>query len=619
MYDLKDFINEIIKKSTAGEKVNVPSIIGFLQDNDWFGSKPIFKNGKVEISTEQAVLFSSGLKLFISTPEEESNSVYLLDILSEKFPITVKRLEEFFNSEGLIQNDRFYIADFLLYTLSKELPLYDDREIEVLLKKASFDLLKFHGDLLAFFLAWLRTKIKTRFVRDYIMEKRYTMDIQNEAYSLDEYTQLLYYLFTDSYIEDNDMYSKAAESKNYTDTWLYLCIHFVCPLRLTDLQRIYHPDLHYPPEIIIQKIAEGSFSDNDGRLVLLSISQRLCMLPLNPNKTAGTTGLNSIKLNIPLNCEGHFGKLFALAEAHRQINGTPDEPLIRKVSSYSEISRYMGEEIGSLFIESDFRSRSATKSYLQSIMMIADEIFDEDTSNPRVKGYILASIARNHKGSYGELAETTATYLKDAKFNGLTPELIAYELLERGVFSFIPSMLLKMTMADSYDKASVQNQTALIKALNVSAKEIESIIIACNKAKTKAEIAVKEAINSGVDILTILHRIGCGEAVSKQPECLCLMTAIGKFCPMSTRRQCVGCEYEISTKSTLHLLIGEFNRLYLLYNKQTDRIEKNKYRHIITSVILPAINEMLTCIKENYGEAAYYQYEEFIKENTYES
>lgn len=618
MYDLRDFVSEIIMKSTAGDKITGMSIITFLEDNDWFGSKPVLKNGKVELSTDQVVLFSQGLQFFISTPQEESNSVYLLRMLNSKFPSTSKKLEEFYNHIDLLEDDRFYLTDFLLYALSKDLFLYEDSEIEVLLEKASLDLLKTHGDWLTFFLSWLRTKVKTRFVREYIMEKRYTMDIQSEAYSLDEYTQLLYYLFTDSYIEDNDMYRKAAESKDYNDSWLYLCIHFVCPLRLTDLQRIYHPDLPYPPEIVIEKIAEGTFSDNDARMVLLTISQRLCMLPLNPNKTSGTTGLNSIKLNIPHNCEGHFGKLFALAEAHRQINSTPTEPIIRKVSTYSEITRYMGEEIGLLFLESDFRARSATKSYLQSIMMIADEMVEEDTGGPSVKGYILASIARNHKGSYGELAETTATYLKDAKFNGLTPEFIAYELLERGVFSFIPSMLLKMTMADSYNKASVQNQTALIKSLNVSAKDIESIIITYNKAKKQAELVVKEALRSGVDILTILHRIGSGGAVSKQPECLCLMTAIGKICPMGTKRQCVGCKYEISTKSTMYLLIGEFNRVNSLYNSQTDNIEKNKYRHIITSVILPAINEMLTCIKENYGEAIYHQYEEFIKENTYE-
>ena len=50
------------------------------------------------------------------------------------------------------------------------------------------------------------------------MQKRYTMDIQNSAYSMDEYLELCYYLFNSEYIEENQMYQQAAMSKNYTDT-----------------------------------------------------------------------------------------------------------------------------------------------------------------------------------------------------------------------------------------------------------------------------------------------------------------------------------------------------------------------------------------------------------------
>ena len=103
----------------------------------------------------------------------------------------------------------------------------------------------------------------------------------------------------------------------------------------------------------------------------------------------------------------------------------------------------MGEEIGGLFLNNDFRSRSATKSFLQDIYMVADENIPADDSGYHVKGYYLAAYVRSHKGSYGHIAATTFEYLKDAKFNKLTPEFVAFELLERGVFSFMSSMLLQ--------------------------------------------------------------------------------------------------------------------------------------------------------------------------------
>lgn len=66
----------------------------------------------------------------------------------------------------------------------------------------------------------------------------------------------------------------------------------------------------------------------------------------------------------------------------------------------------MGDEIGDLFLESDFRARSATKSYLQLIYTIGDEVLAQD-GDFRLKGSILASLARSHKGNYKEFSSTT--------------------------------------------------------------------------------------------------------------------------------------------------------------------------------------------------------------------
>ena len=342
----------------------------------------------------------------------------------------------------------------------------------------------------------------------------------------------------------------------------------------------------------------------------------MCLLPFTPNKTASANGIGVVKFHIPTSCEDHFGKLFALAEAHRQIEGCADSPIIRKISTYAEITRYMGEEIGSLFLESDFRSRSATKSYLQSIYMFADDVLDEDADGLSIKGYMLAALARSHKGAYGEFAATTFEYLKDAKLSGLTPEFVVFELLERGVLSFIPSMLLKMVTNTEYTKLNVRNQTKMVKALGLSPREIDTVVSVVDQGKRQAELVIKEVIHSETDIMTALHRIGSGQAFSKEADCLCLLTALEKMCPFQSKRQCVGCKYEISTKSTFYLLISEFNRLKMLYAATENNLEEAKYRQIIGKVIVPKMDEMLCCIRENYGEEAFSQYEEMIRENT---
>lgn len=601
-------LNSFLESLNKDNKKDVRDIIAFLQDNGWFGTKPVFENGKYMLSDKQNLLYTQKITDFLNGSRTD-----IYNKLQELYPETSKKLRQFADEEETDDDFLSYIADFLLYRLKKDIFLYSDDEIQGLLKKASYDLIKAHGEYLTFFLAWLRLKMRTCYFRDYTMEKRYVMDTTNGAYEFDEYIELLYKLLCDEYIESNDMFKYAAESMNYTDTWLFLAIHFICSLRITDLERIYHPTLTTTPENTLKMIKEGTFSDNDARLVLLSITQRLAVLPLKPNKTDIYSNTDYIKFHIPDSCEALFGKLFALAEAHRQINNLEDMPIIRKISTYREISRYMGEDIGEIFLEADFRSKSATKSYLQLIYMVAEQM-PGDNAALNTKGYILASRARSHKGGYGKFAKTTFEYLKDAQLSGLTHEFVAYELLERGVLSFMASALLNMITKEEFSKYPVKKQTMAIQELDLSPHEIETIITTLDTSKKQAMKVVKEVMSSGVDVLSVLHRIGNGEAVSKESGCLCLITALGKICPYDTKKQCVGCKYEISTKSTFYLLISEYNRLKSLYEESKDDLERKKYKKIIVNTVIPKLDEMLYCLRENYGEECFSQYEQLIKE-----
>lgn len=608
MVDLKEYIASLIKTHDGNAKATVQNIIAFLEDNNWFGCRPEYINGKVELTDEQVHMYSEPLEVFLTT---EATTEALYAMFCDKYPETSSLFERFCKDVSVSDDLQFYLLDFLLAFLKKDLFLYTDSELKELVHAAAKELTKGCGDMLTFFLSWLRSKTHTRYYTDYVMEKRYTMDVQNQAYSMDEYLELSYYLFNEDYIDDNEMYRKAALSKAFTDTWLYLCMHFIAALRLTDLQRIYHPELMYTPQEIIDQIATDTFSESDARMILLSITVRLSVLPFSPSKTAGTSGVSSVHISFPHSCEVHFGKLFALAEAHRQICGQPDEPIIRKVSTYAEITRAMGDEIGNLFLKSDFRSRSATKSYLQLIFSLADDALESKKAT--VKGYILASLARSHKGSYGTFAQTTIEYLKDMHLTGYDPKFVAYELLERGVLSFIPGMLLNVVTGQAYDALTVQGQTQMLKELSLSPFEVNATIDAVAKGRKQAQEVVSIALQSGEDIMTVLQRIASGQAFSKEADCLCLNTACGRICPYPNRSQCVGCEYEISTKSTLFLLVSECRRMKTLFDTATDPLEKEKYKQLTRTLIIPKINEMLGCLERDYGKDCFEQYAEILK------
>ena len=466
------------------------------------------------------------------------------------------------------------------------------------------------------FINWTHGHTRTVYKGMYYMEKYTDRSEESSAYDPDSYLTILYHLFNDGYIDENDMYVRASESKNYVDTWLFLALHFLCALRNSDLIRLPHPRLKSTPQATLEQIGNGTFPEEDARLTINSVIWELEAFMLTPNKTAGTSGVGSIKIHIPASLEVHMGILFAAAEAHFRISRlNPLDPLIRIISTYEQISRYMGDEIGDLFLDANFRSRVANKSYMQMIYLLTDDIIEENDEF-RVKGYMLAALARSHKGSYGDFAKTTSIYLKDAAMSGYSPEFVARELFERGVLSLIPGLLLKMVGGEEYKKLSVKRQTEAIKNLHLSPAEIETTVSVMQRNIRRSTQAVNEIYekHSKEDILRILHRIGNGEAVSKSDRCMCLMTALGKICPYPGRTNCIGCEYEISTKATMFLMIREVERLRILYEKAKTNGEKKRCKTIATDVVVPCISEMLEVVEAVYGTDAVESLKQVITE-----
>lgn len=611
--DLKNYLERILVELGAATIKHREKVSGFLLDNEWFGVS--INLDDYTISEKDAEVLKSRIKDYLTTPPGIKS---MEEIFSKKFPSTSELFVQFAEEEKLSETNRFYLLDFLAYYLTKDLFLYSDAEVETLVEVATEVLTKSQGNILIQFIKWLLNKGVTRYRVSFEMTKRYTIESANGAYELDEYLELMYYLFNENYIIKNDMLCKAANSKNYADTWLYLGLHFICALRSTDLERLGHPKLTREPLEVLEAVVDGTWSSSEARRTLLSITTRLTYLNLTPNKTKNVSNVAQLKFHVPESCQVLIGTLLAICEAHfqLQIPYNAENPLIRQIKTYEKITSYMGEEIGNLFLDRNFSSRSANKSYLQSVAMLADDVLEEK-SELNIKGYFLAALARSHKGNFNEFAQTTTTYLKDAQLGQLKPEMVAKELFERGVLSMIPSMLLTIVTRGKYKKLSPSQQTQMIKSLDLTPVEIEKTLELSIRADLRSQQALKTLVENNVEpeqLLTICHRIGNGEAFSKQGESMCLLSALGKLCPYDDRQHCVGCQYELQTKSTLLLLIGEFNRLNKQYQKLKNELERGKVRAILEQQIKPCLTEMLEALSEQYGEAVLSDYEDIIKE-----
>ena len=577
----------------------------FLVSNNWFGYRPVVEGTKILLAEDEIAQVADKLETYCayyySSHEEKTD--YILEKMAAVMPKTAEYIKEYAESVKLEAVTALCLSDFLMAYLPGELHQSTDVEIGELLNLGFDALSKLNSDVLAEFINWVSVHKKTIYKNRYSMKKYIDRSNESSAYDPDSYLSLIYHLFNSEYIEKNDMYYRAAESRNYVDTWLYLALHLICALRNTDLVRIPHPSLLDAPRTTLDQIKEGTFPPENARMTISSVLWKLDAMALKPNKTKRTSGVADIKFHVPESVEVHMGTLFAAAQAHFMIAGlSADEPLIRVISMYEDITRYMGDEIGELFLESNFRSKAASKSYMQMAYILTDDILGYNDQF-KVKGYMIAALARSHKGAYGDFAKSTSIYLRDAKMSGYTPEFVAKELFERGVLSMIPSMLLKMIAGEDFENLSIKNQTKAIKNLGLSPQEVEVSVSVMQKNINKSIRIVKDLYlsNSREEIVNILHRIGNGEAAAKTDRCMCIVTAEGKACPYQGRTNCIGCGYEICTKTTMLLILKEIQRLKAAYAAAPNGFEKEKIKAMISEVIIPAMEGIFMAAEEAYG------------------
>lgn len=610
----------------VNNKSTIEKLMNFLESNKWFGITPDiddsdFRKPLLLIKDENVDVMNNAIfqwiYVFGSNKDAQFNRLY--ELLNEKYPQTANLLKTYY---GVIGADLIYkieITEYLLYHLKNEISIYDNEDMREFINKLSIDKSLTVGMIITDFFAWVIENCDVIYTEKYKLNQRSTGRINTTAYDGETYLRLVYYLFNPDYIEENNTWERISTSIKSADAFLYLSLHFICGIRDSDLVRLPHPILETDPQSILEAIAYGTFTELDAKKIVNSVEFQLRWQPYTPSKTSKYSDIPDIKFFVPESSKSIIGTYFAASEAHRQLMNIPNnQPIIRIARDAFELGEAMGDDFFQLFLEENFSSRRANKAYLQAIELFADDLAS-DISAP--KGYMLAALARSHKGSYDAFAKTTEVYLKDSNLSGLTPEFVAHELFERGVCSFIPSMLLKMIENEEYSKLPVTKQTLMIKDLNLTPNEIENIISLVEKRKDENikilnQIIEAHNINLRQTILEILHNIGSGSAASKSDNCMCLLTAMNIICNAPERKHCIGCKYEIKTKSIIYMLAGEFSRLKEGMKFSQSESIKHKYKSIISNLILPSLEELLENASEIYGEEIIEEFEDIIRRYT---
>jgi len=577
-----------------GIRYDKARLVEFMEINDWFGISPTLRDKAPHIALDEREIFRDRLSLWLSAFKQPDNVKLnvLLCHFEAEYPQTCELYRDFLSANSLSDSPSAWkLLDCIFYNFDAEITDCDEIEIEDFIRHLDSDATRGASRMFADFLVFSGLSMWS-----YEFYSRERPDVGNDAYPLGDYAVMAYCIFNEEIWEQERLIEKAVNSPQFADLWLYTAMHFLCALRSTDITRLPAPKLPYSPDQTLEDITNGVFSNNLAVALTDEMVFRIEMKGLKPLKTSKYSDVPNIKLYVSESLRKPLGIIIAIALAHH-TEIRPGAPFIFSADYRSMHGQFFGKYFQAAMGKRHLSVRRCNKSYLQGIEAVTD-----NDAPGKPKGYILAALARNHKGGIGSLPEITDIYLKDANFTGYKPEFIAAQMFERGVFSFIASALLEIYSGNDYTCLPVISQTSLILTAGLGPAQIEGIMTAAETSLQHAVSVVGELIRkrepSREQIGTALQNIASGAAPSRQPEYLCLMTAASRICPHSDRDSCLGCGYEVYTKSAMHMLMNEYVRLSMQTGADDVRA-----MNIITDAILPAVDEMLNAMQILYPDA----------------
>jgi len=569
------------------------NVISFIEMNDWFGhSNPAKETSLQDAITVGVLLMDSGIAVKINENLELWLQAYSrsnedkLDVLvrfgESILPLTTDSYIRFIKGANKAGEPvSWKLLDYLLSHLNGELCDMGSEEIHTLVsamgKEASLSACQLFGEFYEH-VGPIEGKWLYRFG-----SRSHKDDLT--AYSIEDFGCMMYCTFNEEHWANESMLEKACGSAVYANLWAFIAMHFVCALRATDIIRLPKPILPCSGEEFRRGILNGGIKDPGAFSRDMKI--RLELKHLKPNKTSSVDGVPDLKLFIPTSLERPLGMIISIAASFCD-HIKAGFPFIHRDTDYNRTKRFFGPFFANALDRRCFSTNRANKAYLQGIEMVGDNLGEW-----KPKGYMLAAIARSHKGGIATFPVITERYLKDNVFSGYSPQFIAREMFERGVFGFIPHLLLQIYKGDDYKTLRIDDQTALIKELGIKPVVIEELVRVNQRNLWRAQDSIRQVVSRQSDIKIVLLNIASGRAISKDDDALCLMTACGFPCVENTRPGCIGCRYEIYTKALLHRMVSEYTRLKGHFMDA----DGWRYKAIARETIMPMVGEFIATMR----------------------
>lgn len=514
-------------------------------------------------------------------------------------PLTRDLIADFAISRN--ESSMIAICNAISNNLTKEIIKSSDNEIVSVLNEISEHKVQRYRKDYVHFIKFCKTHAKCDFDIELSLEtpKKGSEAPTTIPYSSEQFIGLGQLCFKKESVEKYQLYEKAIVSPKLSYVLLFICFHYISAWRKGDIEKqIPLTDVPYSWDEI-NSIINSNLFDSIAISYSLTLENLINNGNILPGKTSKKQHNRFLVVDIPTSFRPVLGRVYLIYCKH-----CADGIKINKTIPYDCYYSLFGDEYYRLFGRFPFSNRRGNKAYLNSLSTI---ITEGHGISSYVMSYRVASYARGHVESNGQLSDTTSRYLMHHMDNMSIDEVL-FRLHENGLCSFTVRYLLEIAYGDRFAQLGFREQSELVHQMGMTAYMAESVTSLINSGYIRSKVLLKSLFDGIQNKQTIRSKAqGILKNLCNQTSrtnisgVSCLIAATRASCPYRYSRSCVGCKYSIYELSFFSLLVETINKSFCeIEDAKTDGTRKLIQRKI-DNEYLPAVTEILTVANEEYG------------------
>lgn len=548
-----------ISDSFAGKSKDKEKLLSFLEDNGFFGIRHIaFSDILMGTKTDCLYFERKDLPYLDECLEEFFEGLSFtgkdrVDRMMAKakkaHPATCKMLEAFTETcmEGRNDYPPSYVDFVRAMTHLPDLPDLETSDIKEYLKR---DLSRSCKEYIVRFLNESRARIPVKY-GDVVLKAAPRNSIP--SYTNETYISLMKCIFNSEYIDDHKMIEKALAYHLYAEAWLYIALFAACGWRAADVCRGWrYLRLHEREETLFGIDRSTLYDDLLNDKIPDKVYEDVCIYCISDVDASGSLPEKNNLLNPPPlravirpELRTFYGMLTLIGEAHMLRTGDGYMKPNRAFDYQNKVllRKFFGKEIIEILHGENIQSRRLNKVFLQGTEDAARK-----NGNSGIMAAMAAGYARNHTSM-----DTIMHYISDHQLTGETAEMVAYFMMERGVFGFLYYQTLLLAYPETLKKLPMEKQNELIAIMDEKPLELE-----LKQSEIAGRRYIQEQYKKGnteavTKMMETMLEISQGRGKAKDKGLYCLKRARGEACHHPEYESCLAgcCPYMVFTSMAL--------------------------------------------------------------------